>query len=120
MNRRDLLSSLGVVAGGLAAGTVLVPNADAAAHETKGPANRFHLYLCAFHIAKKDPKFQIEAHHYCSKVSDGVHQCVIFDSRGKNARILGVEYIITDKLYRGLPARTRFAEHPPIPGRARC
>ena len=112
MDRRDMLGGLGVAAGGLAAGALLVPGAGAAGHETGAPANQFHLYLCAFHIAKKDPKFQVEAHHYCSKVSEGVHQCVIFDSKGKNARVLGVEYIITDKLYRGLPAAEKKYYHP--------
>ncbi|MHB1426474.1 MAG: DUF1264 domain-containing protein, partial [Gemmataceae bacterium] len=79
MNRRDLLSSLGVAASGLAIGGLTPPSAEAAEHGGKTPVERFHLYLCAFHIAKKDPKFQIEAHHYCSMVAEEVHQCVIFD-----------------------------------------
>jgi hypothetical protein len=112
VDRRDLLSNLGAAAGGLASGTLLASNAAAAEHEGKTSAPPFHLYLCAFHIAKKDPKFQIEAHHYCSKVRDGVHQCAIFDSGGKDARILGVEYIITDKLYRGLPEGEKKYWHP--------
>ena len=45
-------------------------------------------------------------------VSDGVHQCVIFDGAGKNAKLLGVEYIIADKLYRALPAAEKKYYHP--------
>ena len=30
------------------------------------PVQQIHLYLCAFHIAKSNPKFAVEAHHYCS------------------------------------------------------
>jgi len=71
-----------------------------------------HLYLCAFHIAKKNPKLVFEAHHYCMPVADEVHQCVISDGTGKNARILGVEYIISDKLYRKLPDAEKKYYHP--------
>ncbi|MBX6312985.1 MAG: OBAP family protein [Isosphaeraceae bacterium] len=71
-----------------------------------------HLYLCAFHIAKKNPRFQIEAHHYCSPVADEVHQCIIFDASGPHARILGVEYIISDRLYQELPDEEKKYYHP--------
>ena len=113
MNRRDLLGVLG--AAGLAGAGGATP--AAADHEADGgkevgPANRPHLYLCAFHLAKKDPSFLVEAHHYCSPVADGVHQCIIYDSAGRNARILGVEYIITDAIYRTLPDGERKYYHP--------
>ena len=96
MNRRDVLGVLG--AAGLAGAGELAEAADhRPAHAEGAP-----LYLCAFHIAKKDPSFVIEAHHYCSPVNDEIHQCVIYDAAGKNARILGVEYIISDALYKKL------------------
>ena len=112
MNRRELLGVLGaaglVGAGG---GAPAAADHEAGAREV-GPANRPHLYLCAFHIAKKDPTVLVEAHHYCSPVADGVHQCVIYDSAGRNARILGVEYIITDALYRTRPEGEKKYYHP--------
>ncbi len=103
MNRRKVLTAFGASAVGLLVGSSA--HADHAAEEspTAGPLGQMHLYLCAFHLAKKDPKLVFEAHHYCMPVNDDVHQCVIFDGTGKNARILGVEYIISDKLYRKLP-----------------
>jgi hypothetical protein len=112
MDRREALNGLGIVAGSAIAGGCLGPHTEAAEHGGKTPLESFHLYLCAFHIAKKNPKFQIEAHHYCSMVDDGVHQCVIFDKVGERARILGVEYIISDKLYRGLPDAEKKYYHP--------
>ncbi len=30
------------------------------------PVKDIHLYLNAFHIAKNNPDFEVEAHHYCS------------------------------------------------------
>ena len=46
---------------------------------------------------------QITAHHYCSHANEDVNQCVIYDGDGPNARLIGVEYIITDKLFKDLP-----------------
>lgn len=110
MKRRELLGVLG--AAGLAGAVEREAVADHDAGTTKDPADAFHLYLCAFHLAKKDPSFVVEAHHYCSPVADEVHQCIIYDARGKNAKILGVEYIISDALYRKLPAEEKKYYHP--------
>jgi hypothetical protein len=111
MDRREALSLLGAAAAGLAGTTVTAADNHAASQDLT-PIRQIHLHLCAFHIAKRDPKFVVAAHHYCSKVSDDVHQCVIYDSPGKTARILGVEYIISDRLYRNLPAGEKKYYHP--------
>jgi hypothetical protein len=105
---------LGALGAAGCAGVVRGASADdhAASKQDMGPAGRFHLHLCAFHIAKDDPSFYVEAHHYCSPVRDEVHQCVIFDRTDQGARILGVEYIISDALYRALPAEERTFYHP--------
>ncbi|MCF6159458.1 MAG: DUF1264 domain-containing protein [wastewater metagenome] len=81
------------------------------------PVRDIHLYLCAFHIAKDNPDLQIEAHHYCSmrelKIHNGeLHQCIIYDSREAPARLLGIEYIISDETYQKLPAREKKYWHP--------
>lgn len=82
-----------------------------------GPVKDIHLYLCAFHIAKNDPKFEIEAHHYCSmwnlNVKGGdIHQCVIYDSKEAPAKLLGIEYIISNETYQSLPAGEKKYWHP--------
>jgi hypothetical protein len=113
MNRRDAIQFFGAAALGTA-----LPAAAAADHGKAGPpaagspVDNLHGYLCAYHIAKKDPKFVVEAHHYCAAVNDDMHQCIIFDSNGKNARILGVEYIITDAVYQKLPDDEKRYYHP--------
>src|SRR3989339_1672928 len=61
------------------------------------PVKDIHLYLCAFHISKNKPKFEIDAHHYCSmrnlNIKGGdIHQCVIYDSKEAPARLLGIIY----------------------------
>jgi hypothetical protein len=112
MDRRQLLGLLGAGAAGVASELAEGESARADEPRDKTPVDDCHLYLCAFHVAKKDPKLAVEAHHYCSMVSDEVSQCVIFDSSGKGARILGVEYIISDRLYRGLPDAEKKYYHP--------
>lgn len=112
MNRREAL-----VVGGAAGAALLGDNLTRADHDkkqqgTSNPLSEMHLYLCAFHLAKKDPKLVFEAHHYCMPIADDVHQCVIFDGSGKRARILGVEYIVSDKLYRALPEAEKKYWHP--------
>jgi hypothetical protein len=109
MDRRQAMTALGATVVGLTAAQTAGAEADA--HGTT-PLEQIHAYLCAFHLAKKNPGFYIEAHHYCGMVNESLHQCVIFDSSGKGARILGVEYIIPDKVYRGLPDAEKKYYHP--------
>jgi len=67
------------------------------------PLNQIHVHLCAFHFVNGDINRQVEAHHYCSHLSADVHQCVIYDSDQPHARLIGVEYIISERLFKQLP-----------------
>eukprot|EP01111_Echinosteliopsis_oligospora_P003229 TRINITY_DN15174_c0_g1_i1.p1 TRINITY_DN15174_c0_g1~~TRINITY_DN15174_c0_g1_i1.p1 ORF type:complete len:316 (+),score=72.44 TRINITY_DN15174_c0_g1_i1:94-1041(+) len=68
-----------------------------------GPVNSIHQHLCAVHFYNGDINRQVIAHHYCTHLNEDVHQCVIFDSDKPNSRLIGVEYIITEKLFKTLP-----------------
>jgi hypothetical protein len=68
-------------------------------------------------VAKRDPKFQLIVQHYCAAHTetghgDALFQCILFDTQGKNAKLLGVEYIISDAEYRRLPAEEKKYWHP--------
>ncbi|MCP4267157.1 MAG: OBAP family protein [Candidatus Brocadiaceae bacterium] len=81
------------------------------------PIKDIHLYLNAFHIAKNNPDFEIEAHHYCSMRNldvsgEDIHQCVIYDSNVAPAKLLGVEYIVSNDTYQALPANDKKYWHP--------
>ena len=76
------------------------------------PVKDIHLYLCAFHIAKNNPDFEIEAHHYCSMRDLNIgkadlHQCVIYDSKEAPAKLLGIEYIVSNETYQSLRTMKR-------------
>ena len=76
------------------------------------PAQALHLHFCGIHIAKSNPKFQIITQHYCMSRSDEMHQCLLYDSYERNARLIGVEYIVTDRIYRELPDTEKKYWHP--------
>ena len=114
MDRRGMLGALG--AGLATAGTDLVAadhkEEKAGADKFLAPARGLHHHFCGIHIAKSDPKFQLIVQHYCAPLGAQMHQCILFDSTEKSAKLLGVEYIIDDKLYRALPAKEKKFWHP--------
>jgi hypothetical protein len=68
-----------------------------------GPVHEFHAHFCGIHLAKSNPGIQLVTQHLCMSRSEEMHQCLLFDSTAKHAKVLGVEYIISDRLYRTLP-----------------
>lgn len=118
MNRREVLALLGGAGAGLAAGADDLRagghanGAAAGATPMSGP----HAYFCGIHIAKGDPKFQLIVQHYCAahngEGEDAIFQCLLFDSRDANAKLLGVEYIVSDRQYRALPDDEKRYWHP--------
>ncbi|MDZ5604958.1 OBAP family protein [Pseudomonas sp. RP23018S] len=85
--------------------------AGAAALQSKPPIDQINAYLDGFHFYNGHPEVQMEAHHYCSILNEDVIQCVIFDGNQKDAKLMGVEYIIDEKLFAGLPAKEKALWH---------
>ena len=75
-------------------------------------AGNYGLHVCAFHIAKDDPTYQIESHHYCTAVKGGVFQCTLYDKDKGDAKLIGVEYVISDELFQKLPPKEKAYWHP--------
>ncbi|GLJ07600.1 hypothetical protein SUGI_0070600 [Cryptomeria japonica] len=67
------------------------------------PIKNVHEHLCAFHFYAHDMTRQIETHHFCSHINEDVRQCLLYDSPEKNARLIGVEYMVSEKLFLTLP-----------------
>ncbi|KAH9877698.1 hypothetical protein J1614_002915, partial [Plenodomus biglobosus] len=68
------------------------------------PTQRICAHLNAFHAYAHDPKrAPVEANHYCAHVNDEVRQCILYDSAEAGARIIGIEYMITPRLFATLP-----------------
>jgi Protein of unknown function (DUF1264) len=77
----------------------------------EGPINAIHQHVCGFHFYADDMKRQVRAHHYCSHQNEEVLQCVIYDSHGKDARLIGIEYIISEALFKSLPEEEKKLWH---------
>jgi hypothetical protein len=71
--------------------------------QDKAPLSALDAYLDGFHFYRDDPKAQMEAHHYCGHLNEDVTQCVIFDGNAADAKIMGVEYIVSRALFDKLP-----------------
>lgn len=51
-----------------------------------------------------DPSRSVIAHHYCTHLhGKNMHQCLIFDSDTPGARLIGIEYVIPEETFVGLP-----------------
>ena len=80
-----------------------VLEAGSATLQDKTPVNRLEIYLNGFHFYNGNLGAQMEAHHYCTKLNEDLTQCVIYDGNGRDAKIMGVEYIVSEKLFKTLP-----------------
>jgi hypothetical protein len=76
------------------------------------PLEGMDVYLMGFHPMKDEPEHQMEAHHFCHQVNEEFAQCVLFDGNGKGANLNGIEYIISEKLFQGLPESEKANWHP--------
>ncbi|MFO0936352.1 MAG: DUF1264 domain-containing protein [Gemmataceae bacterium] len=104
MHRREMLAALGL--GGLAMNPCHASD-DHGKADAVGPMAGPHAHFCGIHMAKHNPKLQFVTQHYCvghaEHGNDDMFQCVLYDSMEKNAKLLGVEYIISDMAYQKLP-----------------
>lgn len=78
--------------------------AGAAALQNKPPIEAINAYLDGFHFYSGNMQGQMEAHHYCAILNEEFIQCVIYDGNVKDAKIMGVEYIVSERLFKTLPA----------------
>ena len=76
------------------------------------PVKQFDIYVVGFHPAKHNPAMQMEAHHYCHRVNDDFLQCVLFDGNTEDANLIGIEYIISERLFGSLPPEEQAFWHP--------
>jgi Protein of unknown function (DUF1264) len=129
------MSSLNCVVMALAAGTVLVgcggsntdskvsapgsqESATTKALETgadmlqgKAPLGALNAYLDGFHFYSGNLQGQMEAHHYCGHLNEDSIQCVIFDGNAADAKLMGVEYIVSKRLFETLPTEEKHLWH---------
>lgn len=88
----------------LHAGAAMIQNFD--------PPKQLCAHLHAFHAYANNPTGPpVEANHYCAHLNEDVRQCIIYDSPEKNARLIGIEYLIKPHLYEKLDSEERKLWH---------
>lgn len=79
--------------------------------QNKSPLKKINAYLDGFHFYNGNINAQMEAHHYVSQINEDVHQAIIYDGNDENAKIMGIEYIISEKLFKTLPEEEKKLWH---------
>jgi hypothetical protein len=100
--------------GGDSGSAVQAPGADKSARTTTleggaavmqrmPPIGAINAYLDGFHFYSGRMERQMEAHHYCAILNEEVIQCVLYDGNDQDAKLIGLEYIISERLFATLP-----------------
>jgi hypothetical protein len=69
------------------------------------------LAFAGVHLLKDLPEHSQVAYHYCKPVNADVSQCVLYDGTGPDAKLIGIEYLVTDALYQKMPAEEKTYWH---------
>lgn len=69
------------------------------------------LAFAGVHLQKDQPTNAQTAYHFCKPLNDNVNQCLLYDGTGPNARLIGVEYLVSDEIYRKMPETERAYWH---------
>ncbi|GAA4967036.1 OBAP family protein [Pseudonocardia tropica] len=84
-----------------------VLDAASALLQPKYPPAAMSTYLNGFHCYADDRGRQVEASHFCVHLRHDLHQCVIFDRNAADARLIGIEYIVSAERFAALPAEEK-------------
>lgn len=93
-------------------GKTRVLEAGARVLQSDGPPDRLDIHLVGIHPMKDDPAHQMDVHHFCEQVNEDFAQCALFDGEGAQARLNGIEYIISERLFEQLPQDEQTYWHP--------
>lgn len=69
------------------------------------------LAFAGVHLLKEMPEWSQVAYHFCKPVNADLNQCVLYDGTGPDARLIGIEYLVSDAVYRKMPAEEKVYWH---------
>lgn len=75
----------------------------AAMMQSLKPVKQIHQHVCTFAMYSHDMSRQIETHHYVTRLNQDFLQCAVYDSDDSSGRLIGVEYIVSDRIFEALP-----------------
>ncbi|CAG7852077.1 SubName: Full=Uncharacterized protein {ECO:0000313/EMBL:CCA76088.1} [Serendipita indica DSM 11827] len=76
------------------------------------PVKSICAFLNAYHVYADDTaRPPVDSYHYCAHIEPEMRQCIIYDSPRINARLIGIEYLISPRLYQTLPKEEKKLWH---------
>ncbi|KAF5177554.1 Oil body-associated protein 2a [Thalictrum thalictroides] len=66
------------------------------------PIKQMQQHVCTFAMYSHDMSRQIETHHYVHRLTQDFLQCAVYDSDDARAHLIGVEYIVSDRIFEDL------------------
>ncbi|GFQ03189.1 hypothetical protein PHJA_002462700 [Phtheirospermum japonicum] len=75
------------------------------------PIKNMSQHVCTFAVYSHDMTRQIETHHYVTRVNQDFLQCAVYDSDDNTGRLIGVEYIVSDRIFDTLPPEEQMLWH---------
>lgn len=110
MNRITVALLAGAFTAALALGATFTPATRAAAAGSAGPSAGYTLHIDADkHFGDTHPN-EI-AHHWCKTISDDLTECQLYDGDGPHARLVGVETIVSAKMWKSFPSEEQAQWH---------
>jgi hypothetical protein len=110
-----VLAAVGAwLAHGAAAGDQATKGHGSDAARVKAPiAELMHcpLAFAGVHLLKSDPTQSRVAYHFCKPVNADLNQCVLYDGTGPDARLIGIEYLVSDAVYQSMPEEEKAYWH---------
>ncbi len=85
------------------AGAEVLPSED--------PPHAIHAHVCGFQFYNGQMDRQVVAHNYGAQLNEDVMQCPLYDSDKADARLIGIEYIISARLFATLPPEEKKLWH---------
>eukprot|EP00850_Spirogloea_muscicola_P019697 SM000197S05440 [mRNA] locus=s197:65384:66759:+ [translate_table: standard] len=67
--------------------------------------------MISIHFHAHDLSKQVEHHMFCAHLNEDVSQCLLYDSNSSSARLVGMEYAVSDKLFKDFPPEEKKLWH---------
>lgn len=81
------------------------------AAQSMAPVRDFDAHLAGFHFVNGDVGRQVESHYYVQQINQDFRQALLYDGDGGDAKLVGIEYMISDRLFRTLPSEEQRMWH---------
>ncbi|WP_165223572.1 DUF1264 domain-containing protein [Aquisphaera insulae] len=69
------------------------------------------LAFAGVHLEKAEPTNAQVAYHFCKPLNDDLSQCLLYDGTGPDAKLIGVEYLVSGATYDAMPAEEKANWH---------